>query len=85
MATTTFKLGDMTVHRIIEMESGFTPALEFLPTMTPQMLDESRSWLKKHFVIDNPEVMEDFALAGRKIELFLGHLFGCGFPARRRR
>ena len=46
MATTTFKLGDMIVHRIIEMECGFTPALEFLPKLTPQMLDESRSWMK---------------------------------------
>ena len=35
MATTTFKLGDMVVHRIIEMECGFTPALEFLPKLTP--------------------------------------------------
>jgi glyoxylase-like metal-dependent hydrolase (beta-lactamase superfamily II) len=53
MATTTFKLGDMIVHRIIEMECGFTPALEFLPKLTPQMLDESRSWLK------NPEALDD--------------------------
>ena len=27
----TFRVGDMTIHRIVEMECGFTPALEFLP------------------------------------------------------
>jgi glyoxylase-like metal-dependent hydrolase (beta-lactamase superfamily II) len=41
----TFKVGDMTMHRIIEMECGFTPALEFLPTLTPERLSENRSWL----------------------------------------
>jgi glyoxylase-like metal-dependent hydrolase (beta-lactamase superfamily II) len=41
----TFKAGDATIHRIIEMECGFTPALEFLPDLTKAMLDENRSWL----------------------------------------
>ena len=41
----TFKAGDATIHRIIEMECGFTPALEFLPNLTKQQLDENRSWL----------------------------------------
>ncbi len=41
----TFKAGDMTIHRIIEMECGFTPALEFLPGLTPEVLEENRSWL----------------------------------------
>ena len=36
MPTTTFKIGDTIVHRIIEMECGFTPALEFLPKLTPE-------------------------------------------------
>jgi glyoxylase-like metal-dependent hydrolase (beta-lactamase superfamily II) len=55
MTTTTFKLGDMTVHRIIEMEVGFTPALEFLPKLTPQMLDESRSWMKSPLALDDQD------------------------------
>lgn len=41
-----------------------------------KLLSASDAWLDKHFVIDNPEVMEDFAKEGRKIQLFLGHLFG---------
>jgi glyoxylase-like metal-dependent hydrolase (beta-lactamase superfamily II) len=53
MTTTTFKVGDMTVHRIIEMECGFTPALEFLPKLTPELLAENRAWLRK------PEALDD--------------------------
>src|ERR1700761_4099518 len=45
MTTTTFRVGDLTIHRIIEMECGFTPALEFLPALTKDLLDENRSWL----------------------------------------
>ena len=52
MATTTFKVGDMTVHRIIEMECGLTPALEFLPKLTPEMLDDSRPWMKTPLALD---------------------------------
>src|SRR5580692_824059 len=42
---TSFNVGDMTIHRIVEQEQGFTPMLEFLPTLTPQLLDENKSWL----------------------------------------
>jgi glyoxylase-like metal-dependent hydrolase (beta-lactamase superfamily II) len=55
MATSTFKLGDMTVHRVIEMECGFTPALEFLPSLTPEMLDESRSWMRNPLALDEQD------------------------------
>jgi glyoxylase-like metal-dependent hydrolase (beta-lactamase superfamily II) len=41
----TFKAGDATIHRIIEMEVGFTPALEFLPNLTKDVLDQNRSWM----------------------------------------
>ena len=41
----TFKAGNATIHRIIEMEVGFTPALEFLPNLTKEVLDENRSWM----------------------------------------
>ncbi len=34
----TFRAGDLTIHRIVEMECGFTPALEFLPGLTPGLL-----------------------------------------------
>jgi glyoxylase-like metal-dependent hydrolase (beta-lactamase superfamily II) len=42
---TSVAVNDMTIHRIVEQEQGFTPMLEFLPTLTPQLLDENKSWL----------------------------------------
>jgi glyoxylase-like metal-dependent hydrolase (beta-lactamase superfamily II) len=47
-----FKAGDMKIHRIVEMECGFTPALEFLPKLSKDMLDENRSWLREPAAID---------------------------------
>jgi len=41
----TFRVGDMTIHRIVEMECGFTPALEFLPDLKSEVLEENKSWL----------------------------------------
>ena len=41
----TFRVGDMTIHRIVEMECGFTPALEFLPGLKPELLEANKSWL----------------------------------------
>ena len=43
--TTTFRIGELTIHRIVEMECGFSPALEFLPTLSRELLDANRSWL----------------------------------------
>src|SRR5690242_10066956 len=31
---TSFSVNDMTIHRIVEQESGFTPMLDFLPTLS---------------------------------------------------
>ena len=41
----TIKTGDLTIHRIIEQETTFLPALEFLPTLTPEVLAENRGWM----------------------------------------
>jgi len=42
---TSFSVNDMTIHRIVEQESGFTPMLDFLPTLTKETLGENLSWL----------------------------------------
>jgi len=31
---TSFNVDDMTIHRIVEQEQGFTPVLEFLPGLS---------------------------------------------------
>ena len=42
---TSFGVNDMTIHRIVEQEAGFTPILEFLPSLSKELLDENRSWM----------------------------------------
>jgi glyoxylase-like metal-dependent hydrolase (beta-lactamase superfamily II) len=42
----TFKVGDLLVHSIVELDAPFLPALEMLPALTPALLDENRSWLQ---------------------------------------
>ena len=39
-----FTVGDLTVHRLIEQETTFLPALEMLPGLTPELLSENRAW-----------------------------------------
>jgi hypothetical protein len=46
MHPTSFRTGDMTIHRIVESEAPFVDAMEFLPGLTPEVLDEHRSWLE---------------------------------------
>ena len=44
---TTFAVNDMTIHRIVEQEHGFTPLREFLPTLTEAQFEENRSWMEQ--------------------------------------
>jgi glyoxylase-like metal-dependent hydrolase (beta-lactamase superfamily II) len=46
MHPTSFRIGDMTIHRIVESGAPFMDAMEFLPDLTPEVLDEHRSWLE---------------------------------------
>jgi len=41
----TLRLDDVTIHRIVEMECGLSPAVQFLPGLKPEVLEENRSWL----------------------------------------
>jgi len=45
MATTTFKVGDITIHRVVEQEAPFFDPLEFFPNLTPEVLEENRGWM----------------------------------------
>ena len=53
----TFKAGELTIHRIIEQETTFLPALEFLPTLTPEMLAENRAWMQAAKALDADDVL----------------------------
>lgn len=43
-------LGDVTIHRIVEMQAPLFPMLTFFPGLTKDLLDENRSWLVPKFV-----------------------------------
>jgi glyoxylase-like metal-dependent hydrolase (beta-lactamase superfamily II) len=42
---TTYSVKDLTIHRLVEQEAGYTPMLEFLPTLSKEVLEENLSWL----------------------------------------
>ena len=43
---TEYGVEDMAIHRIVEQEYGFTPIRDFLPSLTPERLEENRAWLE---------------------------------------
>jgi glyoxylase-like metal-dependent hydrolase (beta-lactamase superfamily II) len=53
----TVKAGDLTIHRIIEQETTFLPALEMLPTLTPELLAENRAWMQAAKALDANDVL----------------------------
>jgi glyoxylase-like metal-dependent hydrolase (beta-lactamase superfamily II) len=53
----TFSAGDLTIHRIIEQETTFLPALEMLPALTPELLAENRSWMRQTSALDADDVL----------------------------
>src|SRR6202042_2040285 len=42
-----FTAGDLTIHRIIEQETTFLPALDLFPPPSPDLLAENRDWMRK--------------------------------------
>ena len=39
------RLGDITIHRVMEMQAPLFPARQFLPTLSQELLDENRGWM----------------------------------------
>ncbi len=50
-------VGDLIIHRIIEQETTFLPALELLPTLTAELLAENRPWLLGTGALDVKDVL----------------------------
>jgi glyoxylase-like metal-dependent hydrolase (beta-lactamase superfamily II) len=48
--TTTIALGDISIHRVVEQQGPIFQALEFFPTLTPELLEESRAWLQPTYL-----------------------------------
>jgi glyoxylase-like metal-dependent hydrolase (beta-lactamase superfamily II) len=52
-----FTAGDLTIHRIVEQETTFLPALEMFPALTPELLAENRSWLQQAGALTAEDVL----------------------------
>ena len=53
----TLSVGDLTIHRIIEQETTFLPALDMFPALTPELLAENRAWLRQAGALDDADVL----------------------------
>src|SRR5712672_1109557 len=53
----TLATGDLTIHRIIEQETTFLPALELLPGLTPDLLAENKPWMRDAGALDADDVL----------------------------
>jgi glyoxylase-like metal-dependent hydrolase (beta-lactamase superfamily II) len=51
----TFAAGDLTIHRVIEQENTFLPALEMFPALPGELLAENRSWLRQAKALDDDD------------------------------
>src|ERR1700709_479758 len=52
-----FAAGDLTIHRIIEQETTFLPALDLLPGLTPERLAENPTWMQQAPALDANDVL----------------------------
>src|SRR6266478_7813577 len=50
-------VGDLTIHRIIEQETTFLPALDMLPGLTPEVLAENKPWMRDAGAIDDSDML----------------------------
>jgi glyoxylase-like metal-dependent hydrolase (beta-lactamase superfamily II) len=48
--TTQTALGDITIHRVVEQQGSFFPAMEFFPSLTPALLEANAEWLKPTYI-----------------------------------
>ncbi|HEX2336193.1 MAG TPA: MBL fold metallo-hydrolase [Hyphomicrobiaceae bacterium] len=44
------KLGNISIHRVVEQQAPIFDALEFFPTLSKELLAENRSWLEPTFL-----------------------------------
>ena len=52
-----FTVGDLTIHRVIEQETTFLPALEMLPGLTPELLADNRARMRAERALDDNDVL----------------------------
>ena len=50
-------VGDLTIHRIIEQETTFLPALDMFPSLAPEVLAENRAWMQQAGALDAQDTL----------------------------
>jgi glyoxylase-like metal-dependent hydrolase (beta-lactamase superfamily II) len=51
------KVGNTTIHRIVEQEAPFFEMLMFFPALTKEVLEENRAWLQPRFMSPKEELI----------------------------
>ena len=51
------RVGDVTIHRVVEQEAPMFGAYDFFPTLTKEMLDANRSWLEPKYIVGSKLVL----------------------------
>jgi hypothetical protein len=52
-----FTAGDLTIHRLIELETTFLPVHGLFAGLTPDLLAENRQWLRDSGAIDDTDTL----------------------------
>jgi glyoxylase-like metal-dependent hydrolase (beta-lactamase superfamily II) len=55
--TTHIVLGDISIHRVVEQQGAFFPALEFFPALTPELLERNKAWLQPTYIDESGNVV----------------------------
>ena len=48
--TPQIKIGNLTIHQVVESQAPIFPARDFFPTLTKELLEENRAWLEPTFL-----------------------------------
>jgi glyoxylase-like metal-dependent hydrolase (beta-lactamase superfamily II) len=51
------KLGDITIHRVVEQQGAWFDAFQFFPSLTRELFEENRSWLEPKYFGDDKIVL----------------------------
>ena len=51
------KLGNITIHQIVEQEGAFFDILPFFPILTKEVLEENRAWMQPKYMSSQDKIV----------------------------
>jgi glyoxylase-like metal-dependent hydrolase (beta-lactamase superfamily II) len=51
------KVGDVTIHQIVEQEGPFFDILQFFPTLTKELLEQNRAWMQPKYMSSQDQIV----------------------------